>query len=55
MIGLKSEKCGITYNINHNFSRIRSGLYNSLPIYSLPNIFLEKCLYEDKSNAYFLK
>ena len=29
---LISEKSGITYSINHNFSRIRIDSYNSLPI-----------------------
>ena len=29
---LISKKCGITNSINHNFGKIRIGLYNSLPI-----------------------
>ena len=61
MIGLIiSEKNGITYSINHNLARIRIDSYNSLPIEKKQsfhncyyNIFLEKGLYEDKSNTQY--
>ena len=63
------------YGINHNFARVRTDSYNSLPIekkLTFPNvlilikpvvnedknnynhnIFLEKGLYEDKSNTQY--
>ena len=59
---LISEKSGITNSINHIFSIIRIDSYNSLPIEKIMtfhnviillkyNIFLDKRLYEDKSNT----
>ena len=59
---LISEKSGITDSINHIFSIIRIDSYNSLPIEKIMtfhnviillkyNIFLDKRLYEDKSNT----
>ena len=59
---LISEKSGITDSINHIFSTIRIDSYNSLPIEKIMtfhnviillkyNIFLDKRLYEDKSNT----
>ena len=63
---LISEKSGITDSINHNFEKIRTNSCNSLPIAILIliksvvnknknnyycNMFLEKSLYNDKSDT----
>ena len=55
---LMSEKSGITDSINHNFSRIRTDLYNSLPTekeltFHNVIILIKSVVNKNKNNHYY--
>ena len=56
---LISEKSGITYNINHNFARIRIDSCNSLPIEKALTfhviIFIKSVVNNNEKNYYYYR